>query len=735
MLTAKHATLAMLAATICHQAHAQSEQQTEQTLSEVVATDQREAQIQRKEAPLQKIVISEDEVERFGDATVGDILKRLPGISFTGPAGVTKDVRMRGLDKGYTQFTINGEAIPGATKDRQMQVDRLPADMIERIEIIRNPSAEYDSGNVGGIVNIVFKNRVDEVTRLRASAGKNGSLDVGDLIVQTSKRFDNLDVLLAASYTVGAEDVVEEKTTFSPTTGAVTGTEYKPKPAKKTELLFTPRFTWRFGEDRLTLEPFISQGTEDKNETSAARNTVVTTSRKNVSEEKTDTVTRIGGRYDGQRSWGNWYVKAALQETRSDKDKVEWSRNYNVTTGIYTGAKRATEKEELKEVANYAGAGVQIPFNEWQKISAGVEVRQGEYSSTKPKTEQSFNAAGVAGAVVDKSGVRDAFDISENMLVAYLQDEIRITGNHWLTPGIRSERTEREASGGNTLGSKVLTSNNPSLHYRWELTESLNIRASVARTVKLAKFDQLNPLIETKSGTLADPDKAGNSKLAAEQATGLEAGFEQFFWGNRGLVGVNFYNRAVKDFIEERTNLEETSSGVFRQVKRPFNVGDARFWGVELDWRVPLIRKGPHDLTLTGNHTEMRGRIDSPSKGQLDVKEMPKRVSNLGLDYKHRPTQWLAGFSVNFIPAFDTTSTNDDGVVEYKSWGSRTGLDLYLGKIFSPLAELRLIARNVLSVEKQERTIKRNASGVVTADEFKVEKSEPTIMLTFESRF
>lgn len=50
-----------------------------------------------------------------------------------------------------------------------MQVDRLPADMIERIEIIRNPTAEYDASGIGGTINIVLKNRADGVTRLRAA--------------------------------------------------------------------------------------------------------------------------------------------------------------------------------------------------------------------------------------------------------------------------------------------------------------------------------------------------------------------------------------------------------------------------------------------------------------------------------------------------------------------------------------------------------------------------------------
>lgn len=704
----------------------------EKTLKQVVVTDQRDAQIERKESNVQKIVISEEEIERFGDVSVGDILKRLPGTSFTGPAGVTKDVRMRGLDKGYTQFLINGEPVPGATKDRQMQVDRLPADMIERIEIIRNPSAEYESGNVGGIVNIVFKQRIDEITRTRLSYGRNGDMTVGDAIVQTSKNWGDLDLLLAASYTKGAEDIVEEKKTFNVTTGALSGSEYKPKPVKKTELLLTPRLTWRLGEDRLTLEPFISKGTEDKIENNTVRNTSVVTSRAANTENKDDTIVRLGGRYDGKTAWGTWYAKAGSQKTTSDKDKVTWTNSYNPTTGVFTGAKRATEIEELEETVNYAGSGLSLPFAGMHRLSAGFEVRFSDYLSRKPKTEQSFSAAGVAGAVADKTGVRDKFDITEDKLIFFVQDEINLFKRHWLTPGIRYERTTREAQGGNGVAlDDTQQASNPSLHYRWAAMESLNIRASLAKTLKLPKFDQLNPLIESKAGSASDPDKGGNAALAPERALGLEAGFEKLFMGNRGIAGVNFYNREVQDFIEERTSQEGT-----RFVKRPQNVGDAHFWGMEFDLRFPLFEKRGHVLNLVGNHSELRGRINSANKGKIDVKEMPERVTNLGLDYRHRPTASFAGFSVNHTPEFTTNSTNDDGVMEQKTWGARSGLDLYAGKVFSPLAEIRLIARNVLSVKKEERTIKRNeTTGALTGDEFKVERSKPTVMLTFESRF
>lgn len=715
---------------------AQAGEPLEKTLNQVVVVDQREAQIERKESYLQKIVIAEEEVERFGDVSVGDILKRLTGISFTGPAGVTKDVRMRGLEKGYTQFMINGEPVNSATKERQMQVDRLPADMIERIEIIRAPSAEYDAGNIGGLINIVFKNKVDEVTRTRLAYGRNGDIEIGDAIVQTSKRFDNLDVLLAASYTVGAEDVKEAKETYNASTSALTATENKPKPVKKTEFLLTPRITWHLGGDKLTVDPYISKGTEDKeeNKLKTGANLAIVTENEVKEENKRDQVLRLGGRYDAKREWGEWYAKLAFQETRADKDVLTNVYKYNAS-GVYTGRERKTEDEKIVDVYKQVGFGVAVPMAGRHLVRAGIEFRDGDYESQKPKTKQTFSAAGVSGAITNDSGQRDNFDIGENKTIVYLQDEISLLQGHWLTPGIRYERTARSTSGVDKNGvsfsddSKV-NSSNPSLHYRWAINKNLNFRASISKTVKLPKFDQLNPTLDTSNNGLTSTSaySGGNVALKPEEAVGYEAGFEKAFAGNRGIVGINYYERRIKDFIENRTNQEVIAGSTF-WVKRPYNVGEAHIHGVEIDWRFPLYEKAGHVLNLVGNHSEMRGTIDSPSKGRIDVKEMPPRVSNLGLDYKHRPSGSFGGFSVNYIPKFTTHSTNDDDVNEIKTWGARTALDVYVGKIFSPLAEVRLIGRNLLKVEKKEETLKG------TTLERKVEYSKPTIMLTFESRF
>jgi outer membrane receptor for ferrienterochelin and colicins len=307
-----------------------------------------------------------------------------------------------------------------------------------------------------------------------------------------------------------------------------------------------------------------------------------------------------------------------------------------------------------------------------------------------------------------------------------VQDEWRIAENHLLTPGLRIERiSRRSADHTDTSRSASETGVNPSLHYLWAFARDTNLRASIARKVKQPKFDQLNPYTRLDKGVL----KGGNPDLRAERALGYELGLEHFFWGNRGVVGANLYRRDVRDYIQKETRVED---GV--ETERPFNVGRARFHGIEFDWRIPLLRKGPHELNLTGNHSEMRGKVWAGGK-RGEVKDMPERMTNLGLDWYHRPSHVSAGIHVNYQPEFTRKGVNDDGVQETKTRSSATLLDAYVGKRFGPQAELRLIAKNLLSVDKDERTVKYNADGSFNNAERKVEKSSPMVMVTFESRF
>jgi len=67
---------------------------------------------QRRESTASKIVIGREEIEKQGDSNIGEVLKRMPGITLGGNPGRGGGVRMRGLSAGYTQILLDGQRVP-----------------------------------------------------------------------------------------------------------------------------------------------------------------------------------------------------------------------------------------------------------------------------------------------------------------------------------------------------------------------------------------------------------------------------------------------------------------------------------------------------------------------------------------------------------------------------------------------------------------------------------------------
>jgi outer membrane receptor for ferrienterochelin and colicins len=106
-------------------------------LDKVEVTSQNSDENRRRTATASKIVISRDDLLRFGDGNLSDLMRRLPGVTPGGRPGRGGEIRMRGMGGGFTQLLVNGERMaPG------FSIDQIAPDQIERIEIQRAPTAE-----------------------------------------------------------------------------------------------------------------------------------------------------------------------------------------------------------------------------------------------------------------------------------------------------------------------------------------------------------------------------------------------------------------------------------------------------------------------------------------------------------------------------------------------------------------------------------------------------------------
>src|SRR3546814_15653977 len=92
----------------------------------------------RTETTAPELVYGQEFFAEFEPVSVGDQLRRVPGVAFTSDIGESDAPQMRGLGQGFTQVLVNGRPIPGAGNDRTVFVDRIPAEIVDRIEVIRS---------------------------------------------------------------------------------------------------------------------------------------------------------------------------------------------------------------------------------------------------------------------------------------------------------------------------------------------------------------------------------------------------------------------------------------------------------------------------------------------------------------------------------------------------------------------------------------------------------------------
>lgn len=115
--------------------------------------------------------VSEDPSVQTG--TVSDALQNAPGVE----VDVEGNVTLRGVSS--VEVWINGQPSNLNEENLKTYLQQMPANALERIEVITNPSARYSSNSDGGIINIVTNAKIKKNQflsfGLRASSSPNAS--------------------------------------------------------------------------------------------------------------------------------------------------------------------------------------------------------------------------------------------------------------------------------------------------------------------------------------------------------------------------------------------------------------------------------------------------------------------------------------------------------------------------------------------------------------------------------
>lgn len=168
-------------------------------MERIVVTGTRTEQM-LKHSPVTVQVIDEKAIEESGSTDLSDVLAVVTGAELqnNGLGTGVKAVRLQGIGSSRVAVLVDGVKMIGRVNG-DLDVSRIPASQIERIEIVKGPSSTlYGSDAMGGVINIITKKSKKKLQLFGSVlAGSYGKKDF-DLGVGTN--YSSGNVLLTGSY-------------------------------------------------------------------------------------------------------------------------------------------------------------------------------------------------------------------------------------------------------------------------------------------------------------------------------------------------------------------------------------------------------------------------------------------------------------------------------------------------------------------------------------------------------
>jgi iron complex outermembrane receptor protein len=629
-----------------------------------------------------RMVFGREELERNGDTSVSEVLKRLPGVTIGGaPGRGGGGVRMRGMGNGYTQMLVNGERPPPG-----FSLEALSPDQVERIEVIRGPVAEHSTQAIAGTINIILREGyqqkdiqlrlADNIEQGRhganvslAAPGKSGALTwmMSGSLMQNRPHNDSDTLNLSTR----KDGTVERRQQIHDEGGGVFD-----------GVFLSPRLAYKFANgDTLTFQPFLASN-RSRNGADSWLDQPVGAVAPEYAHQRADSHAHS----TFLRGFGNWLhrgdagarleVKFGFTGGRNDSDTAR-----NTFDAGGSPLRRYIDSDASRDSGVNTGGKYSRPLGQGHLFAAGWDLEGS-------RRRQEHVAAGDSAALFDDGGASLA--AQSRRVALFAQDEWDVTPQFSTYLGLRWEgiRVTSDTVGADVVNTSKVWS--PVLHGVWRIPghEKDQIRGSVTRSYKAPSLNDLIavPTISTYNDATR-PDRSGNPRLKPELATGLDLAYEHYL-GKSGLLSASGFVRNIDDLMRRQTVLVGS-----RWVSTPINIGKARTSGIELEAKFPLTELWPAAplVDLRSNYSRFWSRVDGIPGPNNRLDQQPKQTANVGLDYRAKGLPLTLGASLNWTPESIVQTT----VNETATTGTKRQFDFYSLWKLNPMSQLRLSANNL----------------------------------------
>ncbi|WP_428943534.1 catecholate siderophore receptor CirA [Pantoea sp. FN060301] len=529
-------------------------------------------EVNLKDAPASISVITAEDIQRKPVQNLRDVLRDVPGVQLTNEGDNRKGVSLRGLDSSYTLILIDGKRVNSRNavfRHNDFDLNWIPADAIERIEVVRGPmSSLYGSDALGGVVNIITR---------KVGKAWHGTLSADTTVQEHRDRGDSyngnfftsgpiIDGLLGVKVygSLGKREKDEQQTSSTSDSGLSPRIEGYTARDGNVEFALTPTdnqdMTFGYGFDR-----------QDRDSDSLNKNRV---ERQNYA---------IG--HDGRWDWGN-------TELRFYGDRVD-----NYTSGDNIVAKN-----------NSLDGKLILPLGDFnQLLTFGGEARH-------DKLEDPLNLQGSTSASQYALFVEDEWRIFDSLALTtgVRMDDHQTYGDHWSPRAylVYSATDTVTVKGGwaNAFKAPSLLQLSPdwqtnSCRGACSVVGSKDLKPEISESFELGIY------------------YAGDEGLL-DGVTGSITAFQN---NMDDMINIaRTANAALAPTYPNFVGFNESGNPVFRY----YNVNKARITGVETELKIPFSEA----WKLTLNYTYSDGR-DLSDGGNKPLEELPLHTANGTVDW------------------------------------------------------------------------------------------------------
>lgn len=584
-------------------------------------------------------VITAEDIERRPPTNdLSEIIRTMPGVNLTGNSasgqyGNNRQIDLRGMGPENTLILVDGKPVGsrdsirmGRSGERNTRGDGnwVPAEAVERIEVLRGPAAaRYGSGASGGVVNIITKKPTGDVA---------GSLSLYGLIPAHKEEGDSRRAGFQLSGPLG-EHLSFRLYGNANTTDAdsldlnqrfVSGVT---PPAGREGVRnrdINGMLRWDINDDHVVEfeSGFSRQGNIYAGEYPVNGSPLLNALAREGAE--TNRMYRDSASITHRGRWGDITSRLWIS--------YEGTRNKRLKEGLAgagEGTIRTAADFYTSRLDNQALSGeLNLPLH------AGIEhvLTMGfEHRDSRLKDPYAVEGAVRWGAVIpnlDPSTLDGKMDSQLSAL--FIEDNLYL-GNRWiLTPGLRYDH--QSEFGGNL---------SPSLNAQYRLGPSLLLKGGVARAFKAPNLYQSNPTYLYYTRGRGCPYQyvnrgagcyiRGNADLDPETSLNKEVGIE--FAPDSGLhASLTYFHNDYKDRIQ--TSLTEIAvttdgrAGVFLWENAPKAVVS----GFEGNLKIPLLGDRGDQLSWNNNLTYMIENENKTTGQPLSI--IPRYTVNTSLDWQ-----------------------------------------------------------------------------------------------------